>query len=133
MIGEKPKRQGPRPLTPPMQKELKKNIDEMLEVGIIRPSTSEYASPVVLVRKNDGSIHFCVDFRLLNKVTRPISYLCQELMMPRPHSEELYTSQHSTSSKDYFKWRWRKRIFQKQPHNIVRSVRTRDYAIRPKE
>jgi hypothetical protein len=57
-----------------MQKELKKNIDEMLEAGIIRPSTSEYASPVVLVRKKDGSIRFCVDFRLLNKVTRPISY-----------------------------------------------------------
>jgi hypothetical protein len=74
IVGDKPKRQGPRPLTPPMRKELKKNIDEMLEAGIIRPSTSEYASPVVLVRKKDGSIRFCVDFRLLNKVTRPISY-----------------------------------------------------------
>jgi hypothetical protein len=61
-------------MTPPMRQELKKNLQEMLDAGIIRPSTSEYASPVVLVKKRDGSWRFCLDFRLLNKVTKPITY-----------------------------------------------------------
>lgn len=44
-----------------------KQIDEWLESGIIRPSTSEYASPIVLVKKKDGKYRLCVDYRDLNK------------------------------------------------------------------
>ena len=49
-------------------------VDEMLEAGIIRRSRSPWSFPVVVVDKKDGSKRFCVDFRQLNKITKPISY-----------------------------------------------------------
>lgn len=44
-----------------------KEVDKMLELGIIEPSVSPYCSPVVLVRKRDQTYGFCIDFRNLNK------------------------------------------------------------------
>ena len=51
------------------REELKKDIDEMLELGVIRESDSPYASPIVIVKKPDGSNRICVDYRKLNKLT----------------------------------------------------------------
>jgi hypothetical protein len=55
---------------PHYQKEAMTNIIlDMLREGLIQPSTSPYSSPVLLVKKKDGSWRFCVDYRALNAIT----------------------------------------------------------------
>ena len=52
------------------QGEEEKNLKKMLDAGVIRESDSEWASAPVLVRKRDGSVRYCIDYRKLNNVTR---------------------------------------------------------------
>ena len=52
-----------------MRQEEREQLEEMLDQGVVRPSTSPWASPVVMVKKKDGSLRFCVDYRKLNEVT----------------------------------------------------------------
>ena len=47
-----------------------KMVEDMFERGVIRPSQSPWASPVVLVEKKDKSLRFCVDYCRLNSVTK---------------------------------------------------------------
>ena len=48
---------------------IREEVSKMLNLGVITPSKSPYASPVVLVNKPDGSNRFCIDYRKLNKIT----------------------------------------------------------------
>lgn len=56
------------------ENEEKLHLDNMLKAGVIQPSTSAWAAPPVLVRKKDGGVRWCVDFRAINQVTRKDSY-----------------------------------------------------------
>ena len=51
------------------RKEISRQVDDMLAQGIIRPSTSPWASPITLVPKKSGKLRFCVYYRAINAVT----------------------------------------------------------------
>ena len=59
-----------RRIPPNQYTEVKEHISKLLKKGVIQESSSSYASPVVVVRKSDGSIRLCVDFRKLNQKTK---------------------------------------------------------------
>ena len=69
-----PVRQPTRRVPPHRREEVRDLLDDMLKRGVVEPSTSPWASPVVLVRKKDGSTRFCVDYRKLNEVTKKDAY-----------------------------------------------------------
>ncbi|UYV72285.1 K02A2.6-like, partial [Cordylochernes scorpioides] len=72
--GATPVKQLPRRLPMTRRDEVAKLIEEMAEQDVIEPSSSPWASPVVLVKKKDGSTRFCVDYRRLNDLTKKDSY-----------------------------------------------------------
>jgi hypothetical protein len=63
--------------------ELKKQLHELLTQGFIRPSVSPWRAPVLFVKKNDGTLRMCIDYRGLNVVTVKNKY-------PLPRIEELF-------------------------------------------
>ena len=56
-------------------KELKLKLQELLEKGFIRLSVSTWGAPVLFVKKKDGKLRLCVDYRQLNKMTVKNKYL----------------------------------------------------------
>jgi hypothetical protein len=63
--------------------ELKKQIEELLSKGFIRPSSSPWGAPTVFVDKKDGSRRLCIDYRSLNEITIKNKY-------PLPRIEDLF-------------------------------------------
>ena len=56
-------------------KELKLQLKELLEKGFIRPSVSQWGAPMLFVKRKDGMLRLCVDYRQLNKMTVKNKYL----------------------------------------------------------
>jgi hypothetical protein len=69
-------------LSPPEMDELKKQLEDLTRQGFIRPSISPYGAPILFVRKKDGTMRMCVDYRALNKITIKNKY-------PLPRIDEL--------------------------------------------
>jgi hypothetical protein len=67
--GAQPVKARPYRYAPHQKDEIERQIHQMLRQGIIRHSTSPFASPVLLVRKKDGAWRFCMDYRQLNAIT----------------------------------------------------------------
>ena len=78
----KPVRLPPYRLPHAYRETVQRELKEMLADGIIEPSTSEWAAPIVLVPKKDGSLRLCVDYRRRNGVTQSDTY-------PMPRVDEL--------------------------------------------
>lgn len=62
------------PVNPVIQAHIDTELEKMLELGVVEPSKSPWASPILLVKKKDDTYRFCVDFRKLNRVTVKDSY-----------------------------------------------------------
>lgn len=82
LTDEKPLRKMPWRVSAAEQEIIDKEVKNMLEKGIIEPSHSSWAAPVVLSKKKDGSWRFCVDYRQLNSVTK-------QAIFPVPHPEDI--------------------------------------------
>ncbi|WVZ89846.1 hypothetical protein U9M48_036199 [Paspalum notatum var. saurae] len=67
--GAQPVKVRPYRYSPAQKTEIEKQLKDMLSHGVVRPSTSPFASPVILVKKKDGNWRFCVDYRHLNAMT----------------------------------------------------------------
>uniref|UniRef100_A0A9J7YG95 Gypsy retrotransposon integrase-like protein 1 n=1 Tax=Cyprinus carpio carpio TaxID=630221 RepID=A0A9J7YG95_CYPCA len=85
LVDHTPIRQRHRRIPPSEYEVVKAHINQLLEAQIIRESSSPYASPIVLVRKKDGSLRLCVDYRRLNASTRKDAF-------PLPRIEETLDS-----------------------------------------
>ena len=70
-------------MSPAELDELKKQLDQLLASGFIQPSKSPFGAPILFVKKKDGSMRMCVDYRALNGVTIKNSY-------PLPRIDELF-------------------------------------------
>jgi hypothetical protein len=85
--GSDPPNKPPYRLSPAEQDVLKKQLEELTELGFIRPSKSPYGAPVLFVKKKDGGLRLCIDYRALNKQTIRNAY-------PLPRIDELLDRLH---------------------------------------
>jgi hypothetical protein len=93
---------------------VKKQLHQLLEQGVIRPSTSPCGSPIIVVPKKDGSWRLCIEYHALNKITLRIDILCRGLMIcliscNKPNYSPIWISNSATikwGSKSKTRGRW---------------------------
>ena len=81
--GTTPISRAPYRMAPTELKELKTQLQELLDKGFIRPSVSPWGTPVLFVKKKDGTLRMCIDYQQINKVTVKKKY-------PLPRIEDLF-------------------------------------------
>ncbi|MCO5561728.1 hypothetical protein L7F22_015351 [Adiantum nelumboides] len=67
--GSSPPNKPPYRVSQAQQEEIMRQVNELVEKGMVRPSSSSFCSPVLLVQKEDGTYRMCVDYRALNRIT----------------------------------------------------------------
>ena len=85
LMDDEPFKERFRRITPPLLEEVRENLQDMLDGGAIRPSKSPWCNTIVLVRKKDGTLRFCIDFRKLNTRTKKDAF-------PLPRMQETMES-----------------------------------------
>jgi hypothetical protein len=80
-------------------RELKKQLDQLLAEGKISPSTSLYSAPVLFVKKKDGILRICIDYRALNSQTVKNRYALPRIneLLDRLHDAKIFTKLDLTS------------------------------------
>ncbi|MCO5586273.1 hypothetical protein L7F22_040212 [Adiantum nelumboides] len=67
--GSSPPNKPPYRVSQAQQEEIMRQVNELVEKGMVRPSSSPFCSPVLLVQKKDGTYRMCIDYRALNRIT----------------------------------------------------------------
>jgi len=83
MPGTQPIHKAPYRMVPSELKVLKKQLEDLVDRGFIHPSVSPWGAPVLFVKKKDGSLRMCIDYRELNRVTIKNKY-------PLPRIDDLF-------------------------------------------
>ncbi|KAK9100149.1 hypothetical protein Scep_023579 [Stephania cephalantha] len=81
--GTQPIASRPYRMSPSEHEEVRRQLDDLLEKGFIHPSMSPWGAPVLFVKKKDGSMRMCIDYRKLNQVTVKNRY-------PLPRIDDLF-------------------------------------------
>ncbi|MCO5608741.1 hypothetical protein L7F22_062956 [Adiantum nelumboides] len=105
--GSSPPNKPPYRVSQAQQEEIMRQVNELVEKGMVRPSSSPFCSPVLLVQKKDGTYRMCVDYRALNRITIKNRF-------PVPRVEDLFDKLQGST---YFS-----RIDLKSGHHQIRIV-----------
>ncbi|KAL5787294.1 hypothetical protein ACOSP7_004243 [Xanthoceras sorbifolium] len=122
VLGTSPVSIAPYRMAPVELKELKIQLQELLDKGFIRPSVSPWGAPVLFVKKKDGSLRLCIDYRQLNKLTVKNKY-------PLPRIDDLFDQlrgaclriKDSDISKTAFRTRYRHYEFVVMPFGLTNA------------
>ena len=85
LMDDEPFKERFRWIAPPLLEEVWENLQDMLDGGAIQPLKSPWCNAIVLVRKKDGTLRFCIDFQKLNARTKKDSF-------PLPRMQETMES-----------------------------------------
>ena len=83
LLGTAPTSRAPYRMAPTELKEIKIQLQELLDKEFIRPNVSPWGAPVLFMKKKDGTLQMCIDYRQINKVTVKNKY-------PLPRIEDLF-------------------------------------------
>ena len=99
-----------RRIPPQLYNEVREHLQEMLRLGAIRKSCSPWASAIVLVRKKNGKLRFCIDLRKLNSKTLKDSYALPRIEQTLEHLKGSKVFSTLDLIQGTGKWRWLKSV-----------------------